>query len=33
MRLFEGYFYKSEMADIMKDSIDSDQYAYKQGHN
>ena len=33
MRLFERCVYKTEIADIIKDSIDSDQYAYKQGHN
>ena len=33
MRLFERCVYKTEIAAIMKDSIDSDQYAYKQGHN
>ena len=33
MRLFERCVYKTEVADIIKDSIDSDQYAYKKGHN
>ena len=33
MRLFERYVYKTEIVDIIKDSIDSDQYAYKKGHS
>ena len=33
MRLFERCVYKTEIADIIKDSIDPNQYAYKQGHN
>ena len=33
MMLFERCVYKTEIAAIMKDSVDSDQYAYKQGHN
>ena len=33
MRLFERCIYKTENADIIKDSIDPNQYAYKQGHN
>ena len=33
MRLFERCVYKTEIADIINDSIDPNQYAYKQGHN
>ena len=33
MRLFERCIYKTEIADIIKDSIDTNQYAYKQEHN
>ena len=33
MRLFERCVYKTEIADIIKDSIDPNQYVYKQGHN
>ena len=33
MRLFERCIYKNEIADVIYYSIDSDQYAYKVGHN
>ncbi|CAB4027376.1 Hypothetical predicted protein [Paramuricea clavata] len=33
MRLFERCIYKNEIADVIYHSIDSDQYAYKVGHN
>ena len=33
MRLFERCVYKNEIVDVICDSIDSDQYAYKVGHN
>ena len=33
MRLFERCVYKNDIVDVICDSIDSDQYAYKVGHN
>ena len=33
MTIFERCVYKTEIADVIKDSIDSNQYAYKQGHD
>jgi retron-type reverse transcriptase len=33
MRLFERCIYKNEIADVIYHSIDSEQYAYKVGHN
>ena len=33
MKLFERCIYKNEIADVIYYSIDSDQYAYKVGHN
>ncbi len=33
MRLFERCILKNEIADVIYHSIDSDQYAYKVGHN
>jgi len=33
MRIFEKCIYKTEIAHIFRDSIDSDQFAYKECHN
>ena len=33
MRLFERCVYKNDIVDVICDSIDSDQYAYKVGHS
>ena len=31
--LFERSVYKTELSHIMRDVIDSDQFAYKEGHH
>ena len=33
MRLFERSVFKTEIAHVTRHAIDSDQFAYKEGHN